>query len=868
MNEDAAARIERMAKQNRQAVDLARLLSFAVLIEPALMRATRLELLPRVDVSAEADLWFGPLVQTRSRDGIVLLPGVAERLRAGLQDKLAERSWRITEHLHDYLPPAIQLEEKLNWLSINPAGNAQEIRELLQSALTALIGQKPRGDVANWAGRALPRLPRAVRETESAAMLAAASDLRLGRTSTLTEHLSGRQVPDWFADIVPKSLAKVALGIGVTSLGITLDPTPAPESQHIMVPATDPRVVQISARGESQIVFVDAKTSRSVPLSLDDGPIDLTTITGEAYTLERGRGESPDRAMACAVYADCNQALIVWQIATAIGRCLGFALERIDADGEPEFLKNALGFASTNRDTGPQPSTVWPIQRFIWIDRPPRRGAPYSYRVTPIIGVPGKVELARERAVRTNPVVVGVDRQRPLTAFFNREPSALRRQLSDASSVRAARDELGGEMRRELLSILLDAKSDGESTVYVALWRLDDPDLVEALSALGPRANIILSRDPVPDGESDRLSSSRRDLGDAQLYIRTNVQRFSHVDFMIVCSGRGEPKMVWTGSVVWTSGCLNGQDSNALLIEDAAIARRYFDQWQRLRNDPPMPTMMAANAASSAFSLADGSAATLWFAPVGNGEDLTDVRRCVAQARSAILFAIGPRPPKSVVDDILGFSSRLYVAGVARSVEAGNQVTVHQHGNAVAVTPERLPSDTFTAVDPRVSAVSPPIGSRLIVIDPFGNNPVVIAGSHGLSDGASRSNDEDLLIIRGNRRLAAQCAVHIMGLIDHYAFRARTLATSSSIPTSLRPDDGWQQPFLTGEREKEIRFWMGGQSELGSVPQESKISDVAPRQEPTREPPKPAKKTSAKISKKKKPAKKTIAKVTGKRKKK
>jgi hypothetical protein len=283
---DAAARIDEMMVQSAQAVDLARLVSFAVLVEPALLRETRLSLLPRVDAGAEADLWFGPLVQTRSRDGIVLFPAVAEMLRNELRAEQAEETWRITERLHDYLPPAIKLEEKLNWLSMNLQDNAREISELFQPVLTALIGQN-QSDVANWAGRALPRMSPAVRASEGAAMLAAATDLRLGRSWTLAEHLRGGHIPDWFVSILPDDLANVELGITVTSSEIVFDPTPATNSQRIRLPATDPRVMQISSKGVSQIVFVDAKASRSVPISIDDGPVVLTAINGKAFTLER-----------------------------------------------------------------------------------------------------------------------------------------------------------------------------------------------------------------------------------------------------------------------------------------------------------------------------------------------------------------------------------------------------------------------------------------------------------------------------------------------------------------------------------------------------------------------------------------------------
>src|SRR5262245_14691442 len=52
--------------RTRRVVDLARYLSLAAWIEPALLRKARLTFLPRSDAGLEADLWFSPLVQSRS----------------------------------------------------------------------------------------------------------------------------------------------------------------------------------------------------------------------------------------------------------------------------------------------------------------------------------------------------------------------------------------------------------------------------------------------------------------------------------------------------------------------------------------------------------------------------------------------------------------------------------------------------------------------------------------------------------------------------------------------------------------------------------------------------------------------------------
>jgi hypothetical protein len=826
MTETASARIAEMTAQNRHAVDLARLLSLAVSIEPALMRAMRIELLPHADVGAEADLWFGPLVATRSRDGIMLLPDVAEALRGGLSGKLAEQCWSITERLHDYLPPAVQLEEKLNRLSIDPVGNAQAISVLLQSALAALIG-RARHEVANWAGRALPRLPQAVRQTEGAAMLAAASDLRLGRSWTLTEHLGGGTIPDWFAAVLPDGLDTAELGVSATALGLTLDPVPAEGAQRITVPATDPRVVQVSAQGKTQIVFVDATATQSVALSLDDGPIELATIAGEAFTLERTSDSAerlPGGAIACTAYANCNQALIAWQTAEPIEGCLGFALERIDAEGEAEFIKSLRGFASASGDTGAlKPSTVWPIQRFNWMDRPPRSGR-YAYRITPVAGTPDKTRLINELEARTSPVEVAVSRQGAITALFNAERSAAPQQRRGGRRDATGREILGGEIRRALLRILSDAVADQVSTVYAALFMLDDPDLVEMLARLGSRAFIVLSRDP-------KFGYFRKALDRAELHVRANA-KLTHTNFMVVCEGRERrPTTVWTGSLNWTSGSLYGQDSNVLILEDRAIAARYLDQWHRLRKDISITPMAAANAKPAVFALPDGVRARLWFAPVRDGVDLADVARCVAAARSAVLFAIGPLARKSVLDDVLRRSGRLYVAGVARSSETGKQVVVYQHGTETLATPDRLPSDAFDTAGVKMNVVGLPIGSRLIVIDPFGDRPVVITGSHTFSENASRTTDNDLLIIEGNRALATQCAVHIQGLIAHYALRAtaRALKAPSRAALMLHSDDAWQERFMQGEREREIRFWMGTLGTARASPQPARASDAAPR---------------------------------------
>lgn len=73
-----------------------------------------------------------------------------------------------------------------------------------------------------------------------------------------------------------------------------------------------------------------------------------------------------------------------------------------------------------------------------------------------------------------------------------------------------------------------------------------------------------------------------------------------------------------------------------------------------------------------------------------------------------------------------------------------------------------------------LSAGNAIIHDKVIVIDPCdAENCVVITGSHNLGYKASYCNDDNLLIVRGNRELAIAYAVHVIDLYDHYVFRAR-----------------------------------------------------------------------------------------------
>jgi phosphatidylserine/phosphatidylglycerophosphate/cardiolipin synthase-like enzyme len=65
------------------------------------------------------------------------------------------------------------------------------------------------------------------------------------------------------------------------------------------------------------------------------------------------------------------------------------------------------------------------------------------------------------------------------------------------------------------------------------------------------------------------------------------------------------------------------------------------------------------------------------------------------------------------------------------------------------------------------------IHDKIVVIDPMSETDCeVITGSHNLGFKASYANDENMLVLRGNKALALAYTTHILDIYDHYKFRA------------------------------------------------------------------------------------------------
>jgi hypothetical protein len=96
------------------------------------------------------------------------------------------------------------------------------------------------------------------------------------------------------------------------------------------------------------------------------------------------------------------------------------------------------------------------------------------------------------------------------------------------------------------------------------------------------------------------------------------------------------------------------------------------------------------------------------------------------------------------------------------------------------------------------------VHSKFLLIDPLGDDPIVVTGSANFSGASTTDNDENMIVIRGSRRTADIYATEFNRIFNHYYFRSVTEATAGE-PQSvldaslfLTEDDSWQQKYKPG----------------------------------------------------------------------
>jgi hypothetical protein len=644
----------------------------------------------------------------------------------------------------------------------------------------------------------------------------------------------------------------------------------------------------------------------------------------------------------------CNNevAYLAWKADGKIDGCLGFLLTRIhlDNDGnevERRVLPSWVAFKTqSNPDWQEQDTSVWPIQKFSWRDLTLRKsrdqlatrpaGFNVKYEIVPV-GLGGKGRKPVPPSTTAHP---GAYKGKPIPLFFCGDPiqtdeilvtgdfgdisaaftngilstQNLRKQLQTKPGVAPTKKEvtdhikkqsdpirtfLAGDVLPALKTIFERAEAE-DGTLYMALYELDDAELIGLITKYQKSINLILSTagsTPAKKGSGKKTTwdstnhGVRGTLGKLmgkRMHNRffNNSAHIGHNKFAVLVDKNGKPDTVWTGSTNWTSTGLCAQTNNTIILRSPEVAKAYLDYWKRLLDDklptpkPPTaqlncnqgPKLRTADAKSIGAELNGGKTnIEMWYSPntpkLGTPKnrtvppDLQVVFELMKNAKQAIFFLVfnpGRSDPEgddvntivSAGIDFARLDPKLLVMGAISDPTAMPGYKNPPRGQpkdksqpkppqTAIFSPEGAPHVLMiraVAIDDLIgnfqkellSAGHAIIHDKIVVIDPLSEEDCkVITGSHNLGFKASYANDENMVILSGNRELALAYVVHILDVMDHYKFRAVLAQQVRDAMLAGKPkpknavgngfldtDDKWQDPYIAGEKADELAYFL------------------------------------------------------------
>lgn len=500
---------------------------------------------------------------------------------------------------------------------------------------------------------------------------------------------------------------------------------------------------------------------------------------------------------------------------------LGFAIKRIDnTEDESYWLKGFRHFEhhASKHHVGSFVST-WenPIQDFLWGDYTAKPGYRYTYIVVPAYGKPH--DLRHGRAVEVN-ISTEAESEGVHAVYFNRGAAGSQAYASKFHN--RPPDEVGPAafkwLSRGLVEAMVDyirqARGKGWG-LYASVYEFNYlPVLEEFKNAFdrGVDVKIVFDNKATKSGpgKENRKALKKAGLLKVARSRKKNPSYISHNKFILLLKN-GKPKQVWTGSTNITEGGIFGHSNVGHIVRDQEIASGYLDYWRELHKDPEAKQLRPWNVENSpllgakpprtylkeVFSPRSSLKALEWYADAmekakssvfltaafGVNEIFLNV---LEEDRHYLRYILLDKPGKGL--DIIkrDHDNLISIGGILKE----NKVDEWHHSTWEA--------EKLTGLNTHVQFIH----TKYMLIDPLSDDPLVITGSANFSNNSTKNNDENMVIIRGNKRVADMYLGEFMRLFHHFRFRgtvhgAKTDSREGRDPESLylAPDDSWTDEY-------------------------------------------------------------------------
>jgi len=507
---------------------------------------------------------------------------------------------------------------------------------------------------------------------------------------------------------------------------------------------------------------------------------------------------------------------------------MGFAIQRIDlTENETIWLRGNKTFPSVRPSTGIEDASSHehPFQAFQWADYAAKPGYTYRYRVIPMYGIPGHLTegAATSITIETEPLAgarhdVHFNRGAIASqAFSKRFPGQTLDQAGAPAYAWLARDLLPG-----LLGFIGKAR-DNTYSLHAAIYEMQWPEVLaafKAAKAAGADVKIIYHAKDDETGPANDAEIAKAQI--KQLCIPRVNAKLMHNKF-IVLSKNGKPVSVWTGSTNLSRNALHGQLNVGHAIHDAALAKRFLEYWSELKGDPAASDLKDWAESSNPLPPTDESDVLMQIFSPHRGRGVFDWWIELADEPKPLFmtFPFGIvkdfRPVFDKNDGVLRFAMLdKYVNGgnaASRAEAIADIERIRKLPNIGMALGNHIYVDWIDGWREE----SDPIGvnvnwvhTKFMLIDPLGNKPVTLTGSANFSEASVNTNDENMVLIRGDKRVADIYFGEFMRVFAHHRFRESVKRHIEEFGSAAR--DTWKPQDLF----EDWRKWVPGQFKAGS----------------------------------------------------
>jgi phosphatidylserine/phosphatidylglycerophosphate/cardiolipin synthase-like enzyme len=275
---------------------------------------------------------------------------------------------------------------------------------------------------------------------------------------------------------------------------------------------------------------------------------------------------------------------------------------------------------------------------------------------------------------------------------------------------------------------------------------------------------------------------------------RTVTEGIRHNKFMVLLED-DKPIAIWTGSTNISDGGIFGHSNVGHIVWSSEVAATYLAYWNLLaqnltptklrshnRKLTPLPSALPApNSITPLFSARDekdGSDTLQWYADR------------MAEAKEIVCFTVAFNLDKlfgevfSRDNDVLRY--------ILKDDDLGDSESIGHDRDVIFAAGGYLGNDAlanFLKERDNPLNTNDYIHDKFMLVDPLGDDPLVVSGSANFSQPSQRINDENMLVIRGDTRVADIYFGEFMRIFDHHY--ARYIVRKLTQADRRDPDAGY-----------------------------------------------------------------------------